>query len=711
MPESLILVAIGVWTVTVAWRSDARRRGVRGAASLLTAIAALASADVVASVTGDAGTRAEAAAAVLVVVANGVLLWAVHEVMRPSPARMRAHMFDALVLGSAAIVVLLAPLGERLASMDALRFAGAVSAAVLLIAGIVLLADAYARTTTARQLLVAALFARAADEIMRASGQIVGLFTVVTYCTIILALWHLTDVVRPAPRALRPEMARVVLVACALTAAVVGLAFQHEGRAGVETAVVVAAAVFLVALTGGRFAWTVRMSTDARVELAHRAAHDTLTGLANRPLLADRLVHALARAQRSDGSLAVLSIDLARFKAVNDTWGHSAGDAVLVEVAQRLTQLVRPGDTVARVGGDEFVVVCEGLDDVEDAIAVAERVVDAVSPPIGVASSSVAISVCVGIAIHSDEQSTPETLLRDAEAAMFMAKREGPNRWELFDAQLREQVHRRRDTEVALQGALERDELRLMYQPIVRLATGDITGFEALVRWARPGVGLVGPGEFIELAEETHLIHEIGAWVFEQAARQVALWNSQHPDRAPLTISVNVSPRQFGHPGFVERLERIIRRTGVDPQSLLLEITESVLVSGADQGLALLENIKRLGLRLAIDDFGTGYSALAYLRQFPVDVVKIDRVFMEELGRLAVDTTVVAAIIRLAQVLGQQVIAEGAETAPQMAALYELGCDFVQGFYFAPPLAQAQAEMLVRGRRDLASVRTALQRA
>ena len=291
-----------------------------------------------------------------------------------------------------------------------MRFAGAISAAVLLIAAVVLLADAYARTTTARQLLVAALFARAADEILRASGQLVGPFTVVAYFTIILALWHLTEAARPAAKPVRPELARVGLVACALTTAVVALVLEQHGRSGGETVVVVAAAVFLVALTCGRFAWTVRMSTDARVELAHRAAHDTLTGLANRPLLADRLVHALARAQRSDRGLAVLSIDLARFKAVNDTWGHSAGDAVLVEVAGRLTELVRPGDTVARVGGDEFVIVCEELDDVEDAIAVAERVLVAVLPPMGAASSSVAVSVCIGIAMHSDDSATPETL-------------------------------------------------------------------------------------------------------------------------------------------------------------------------------------------------------------------------------------------------------------------------------------------------------------
>lgn len=455
-----------------------------------------------------------------------------------------------------------------------------------------------------------------------------------------------------------------------------------------------------------------RQLAAARTELAHRAAHDALTGLANRPLLVDRVEHALARASRAAGVLAVFAVDLDRFKAINDTWGHATGDDVLREVTKRLLGVVRPGDTVARLAGDEFAVLCEELDDVDDAIHIAERMVEALRAPVEAGGQPIAATASAGLAVYEGGPATAEALLRDAEAAMFLAKRAGSNRWELYDAQLRERVQRRRDTEAALQGALARGELRLVYQPIVRLDSSEVTGFEALVRWARPGHGLVAPDDFIELAEESQLILAIGDWVLEQACRQIAAWNAQHPDRAPLAISVNVSGRQFADTDFVHRLERAVRRTAVDTHSLILEITETVLVSAADNALAQLERIKRLGIRLAVDDFGTGYSSLAYLRQFPIDIVKIDRMFMEELGGLMVaDTTVVAAVIRLAQVLGHEVVAEGAETAQQMAALYALGCDYVQGFYFAPPLTQAQAEMLVRGRRDLVSVRDALQRA
>ncbi len=478
-------------------------------------------------------------------------------------------------------------------------------------------------------------------------------------------------------------------------------------------ATVLAAGISAAAAAGFAARLWVTRAELARVrrDLVRRGANDALTGLANRPLLFDRLLHALARARRTNVHLALICVDIDRFKAVNDTWGHASGDTVLVEVATRLLSVIRPGDTVARVAGDEFAVLCEELDDIDDVIVIAEKIIEVLRRPFDVGSRHIEISACVGVAMRGSETATPDALLRDSKAAMFRAKHEGPNRWELYDATLRERVQRRRDTEAALQGALERGELRLVYQPIVRLSSGEVTGFEALVRWARPGHGLVAPDDFIALAEESQLIVAIGEWVLEQACRQIAAWNGQHPDRAPLSISVNVSGRQFDRPDFAAALEAVTQRSRVDPQWLMLEITETVLVSTADQALGQLERIKRLGVRLAIDDFGTGYSSLAYLRQFPIDVVKIDRMFMDELGGLmSADTTVIAAVIRLAQVLGHEVVAEGAETAQQMSALYQLGCDYVQGFYFSPPLTQAQAELLVRGRRDLGSVRDALQR-
>jgi diguanylate cyclase (GGDEF)-like protein len=458
--------------------------------------------------------------------------------------------------------------------------------------------------------------------------------------------------------------------------------------------------------------WMARRElAGARLELEHRAAHDELTGLANRALLEDRIEHALARGQRSDRVIALLSLNFDRFKAVNDTWGHATGDAILVESVRRLQNIVRPGDTIARVSGDEFAVLCEELADVDDACMIAERMLEALDRPFTIGGDNVAVTASIGLAVHELGQTNADALLRDAEAAMYLAKGEGRSRWELYDAKLRARVQRRRDTEAALQGALERGELRLVYQPVVHLASGEVRSFEALVRWARPGHGLVMPDEFIGLAEESHLILVIGEWVLEQACRQISAWNNQCPDRAPLSISVNVSGRQFADPEFATQVERAIVRAGVDPQAVILEITETVLVHAAEHALAQVERIKRLGVRLAVDDFGTGYSSLAYLRHFPLDVVKIDRMFIEELGGLVADSTVVAAVIRLAQVLGHEVVAEGAETAQQMNALYALGCDYVQGFYFAPPLTQAQAELLVRGRRDLVSVRDALQHA
>ena len=600
----------------------------------------------------------------------------------------------------------------RLANDGSIELAGAAAAVVLGTAALTFTMNDGVATVAGRFLLAAAVLATVSNA-AAALGHPLPLFAFALYGCLVVTCVHpsAAELGRSRPASDRgTELYPAALAAAALIATIGLTLFAPVRLSAAGTAAAIACAVVVDALVCIRLALTLRDRGFAREELAHRAAHDELTGLANRPLLADRLQHAIDRTRRGDATLAVLTVDLDRFKIVNDTWGHGAGDTVLLAVASRLTELVRPGDTVARVGGDEFVIVCEELDDVEDAIAIAERIVDALRHPISVTEHAVALSVCVGIAVHQEGSSTPDSLLRDAEAAMFLAKGSGPNRWELYDARLREQVQHRRDTEAALQGALERDELRLVYQPVVRLATRDVTGFEALVRWARPGHGLVGPDDFIGLAEESTLICEIGDWVLEQACRQIALWNSQHPDRAPLTISVNVSGRQLALPGFSDRLQRIITRTGVDPSTIVLEITETVIVRHAEPVVGQLEMAKRLGVRLAIDDFGTGYSALAYLRQFPVDIVKIDRVFMQELGALAPDATVIGAVIRLAQVLGQEVIAEGAETEQQMHALAELGCDYVQGFYFAPPLAQAQAEMLVRGRRDLASVRTALQR-
>jgi diguanylate cyclase (GGDEF)-like protein len=520
-----------------------------------------------------------------------------------------------------------------------------------------------------------------------------------------------TELTAPAVSRTRLHPARIVLLGIALVLGPIVVALDTTSHPA-ERVVVLGVSLAVAVIVLLRFAFAVRDSETAHAELAHRVAHDELTGLVNRELLLDRIEHALERTRRTKRRVAVLYVDLDRYKPVNDTWGHRAGDLVLVEIAERLRGAVRPGDTVARVGGDEFVVLCEELEEPEESVRIAERIVLSIGDPIDIGDAVVCVTGSVGIALGagSGDDRAADDLLRDADAAMYRAKDRGRDRWELYDWQLRDAADRRRETEAALQSAVARGQLRLAYQPIIRLSSGTVSGFEALVRWQRPSEGLVSPDQFIALAEETGLILPIGEWVLGEACRQLARWNRRHPHRDPLDIAVNVSGRQLNHPGFARTVARVLRETGVPPHCLTLEVTESVLVRDGDHAIGQLDEVKRLGVRIAVDDFGTGYSALAYLRRFAIDVVKIDRVFMEELGRLTPDTTVVAAVIRLAQVLGHEVVAEGAETADQMAALYGLGCDFVQGFYFAPPLARQQADALVDGPRSVAAVRDALQR-
>jgi diguanylate cyclase (GGDEF)-like protein len=703
--EALVVAAAGLMAVAVGLRALRAPTRAPGAGYLVLACGVLAAADAWEALDRwepiGGGLRVLGAAAAAAVTIRAMRL--------ESAARRNELVLDAVAATVATVSIIAAPLGPDLGTLSVARLAATIAATLCLVGALLCCGTGGVRQP-AGGLLAAAVLAVGASEALAAAGNRILLAAPVGYALLIAAARTPTRDQKPTSVSRGSELSRVALVGVALGIPVWIAAIRPDRISAVATVMLMLGAMTVVVMVCFRLALTGRERAVALHELAHRAAHDELTGLANRPLLADRLQHALNRARRGGGTMSVLTVDLNRFKAVNDTWGHGAGDAVLVEVANRLDALVRPGDTVARVGGDEFVVVCEELEDVEDAIAIAERIVNAFEDNVAASGHSVTISVCIGVAVHTgDAPSTPESLLRDAEAAMFMAKHEGPNRWELYDAQLRESVQRRRDTEGALQGALDRGELRLVYQPIVSVRNREVTGFEALVRWARPGHGIVGPDDFIGLAEESNLIVEIGDWVLEQACRQVATWNTQHPDRAPLSISVNVSARQLVAPGFTDRLQRIIFQTNVDPQSVLLEITESVLVRNAEYVLGQLEGAKRLGVRLAVDDFGTGYSALAYLRQFPMDMVKIDKVFMSELTSLSPDSTVIAAVIRLAQAFGQEVIAEGAETAEHMHALGELGCDYVQGYYFAPPLAQAQAELLVRGRRDLASVHDALQ--
>ncbi len=504
------------------------------------------------------------------------------------------------------------------------------------------------------------------------------------------------EITTPAPTmSARLHPARVVFLAIALLTAP---ALDLVGVAGTPSAKMAPIAIGLLITIAVlcRFLLVVRDREAVRDQLEFQASHDGLTGLLNRHLLSDRIDHALARTSRVAAGVAVLYVDLDRFKAVNDTHGHDAGDRLLVEAAKRLLDAVRASDTVARLGGDEFAVLCEDLPERQTVFDIADRIVDTLARPFSLPDGAVAVvSASVGISVPEQSGASGETLLRDADAAMYRAKEAGRDRWEVFDAAMRDWVAARRDTEMALSGAIERGELRLLYQPIVEISDGTISGFEALLRWERPGHGLVPPMDFIPLAEETGLIVPIGEWVLNEACRQTARWNEEFLDR-PLHVSINVSGRQLNQANLRDTVERAVHSAGIDPEWIILELTESMLLDDAEWALAQLESVKRLGVRIAIDDFGTGYSALSYLRLFPIDVVKIDRSFISDLGTMAADTTVVAAVIALSHALGHQVVAEGVETADHLAALVTLGCDQAQGYFFAKPLATAEATARLR---------------
>jgi diguanylate cyclase (GGDEF)-like protein/PAS domain S-box-containing protein len=433
--------------------------------------------------------------------------------------------------------------------------------------------------------------------------------------------------------------------------------------------------------------------------LAHQALHDHLTGLPNRSLLLDRLSQAVARLGRADTRLGVLFFDLDHFKVINDSLGHDAGDRVLQAVAARVAGVLRPTDTLARLGGDEFVVVCEALEGPDDASAVADRIARALAPPIDEGEDELIVGASIGVVVTGDDHADPAGLIRDADAAMYRAKEQGRGRAELFDEGMRVRVVGRLRKERALRRALQRDELRVHYQPVVSLPDLGVTGVEALVRWEHPERGLLAPAEFVPLAEETGLILELGDWVLAEACRQAAAWTGVLGEDRTLEVAVNLSTKQLSQADLAKRVAALLERYGLPPAqvALCLEITESLMLEDPMVTGGLLGDLARLGVRLAIDDFGTGYSSLAYLRRFPVHTLKVDRSFVSGLGLDADSRAVVAAIIELAHALGLEVVAEGVEEQVQLQALVELGCDRAQGFLFAHPAPpEALAELLSR---------------
>jgi diguanylate cyclase (GGDEF)-like protein/PAS domain S-box-containing protein len=424
----------------------------------------------------------------------------------------------------------------------------------------------------------------------------------------------------------------------------------------------------------------------AQQKLSHQALHDPLTGLPNRTLVLDRIGQALARSARHDWSVAVLFFDVDRFKVVNDSLGHGAGDALLVLVVERLQGLLRSGDTMSRLGGDEFLVVCEEVAGVDDARHLAQRLSHAFSTPFVLGEREMFATASLGIALGRSPEATPESLLRDADAAMYRAKERGRARYEVFDEEMRAQALRRLDTEHAMPRALERNEFRILYQPIVCLDTGTMSGVEALVRWEHPDHGLITPGEFVPIAEDNGLIVPLGSWVLREAMEQAARWHREHPSRRDLHVTVNLSARQLQDPALPSAVATALQELEMDPAALTLEITESVLMHDRDVSMARLLDLKFLGVRLAIDDFGTGYSSLAYLQRFPLDVLKVDKAFVDGVAHGPEESALASAIIRLGHTLHLRTVAEGVEAPEQVAHLRRLGCQEAQGFLFAEPL-------------------------
>jgi diguanylate cyclase (GGDEF)-like protein len=438
----------------------------------------------------------------------------------------------------------------------------------------------------------------------------------------------------------------------------------------------------------------------ATVEIEHLAYHDALTGLPNRPLFMDRLIVAVAQAHRANQRLAVFFLDLDRFKDINDSLGHSIGDQLLKEVAERIRRCVRDGDTVARFGGDEFTLLVPRIETVEEAAKTAQKILETLKIPFFIHDRELFVSTSIGISIHPIDGTDPETLVRNADTAMYRAKDQGRDNYQLYAPAMNARALERLALENMLRKAVAQKELVLYYQPLVDVNSRAIIGLEALIRWNHPELGLLSPAHFISVAEVSGLIIPIGQWVLMTACRQLKVWHRKLDHR--ITMSVNLSARQFSQPDLVDQVRRAIDESGIDPRCLELEITESNAMQNADNTIYTLRDLKALGVRIAMDDFGTGYSSLNYLKRFPIDTLKLDQMFVRDVTTDASDAAIVSAVITMAHSLRLTVVAEGVETEQQFAFLQEKGCDKIQGYLYSAPFAADELEpYLARQRAGL----------
>jgi diguanylate cyclase (GGDEF)-like protein/PAS domain S-box-containing protein len=432
-------------------------------------------------------------------------------------------------------------------------------------------------------------------------------------------------------------------------------------------------------------------------QLVYDAFHDGLTGLPNRALFMDRLGQALKRKRRESKYLfAVLFLDLDRFKVVNDSVGHSVGDKLLVALARRLETCLRPTDTVARLGGDEFTILLDNIKSAEETTKVADRIYRELNAPFNLDGYEVFASASIGIALGSNEYENPEELLRDADLSMYRAKEKGKARYEVFDKSLHTRALKRLELENDLRRGIEREEFKIYYQAITSLVTGKLEGFEALVRWQHPSKGLISPLDFIPIAEETGLIIPLGSWILKESCRQIKEWQDKYIDNLKLMISVNISGKQFRDGNLIYEIDKILTETGLDPHQLKLEITESVLMENTETATQILLDLRSRNIKLSIDDFGTGYSSLSYLHRFPVNTLKIDRSFINQMQSDAEHAEIVRAIVTLAHILNMDVVAEGIETDLQLNQLKSLNCEYGQGYLFSKPINSQEAEILIQ---------------